>query len=82
MAIWDTAEFETPWGWVPYVVRELADNREYILDARRIDKSAFPMLGSTVEVEDWGPDMDGPFYSVLLRRTSRGWIEADRCLIA
>lgn len=78
MAIWDTALFETPTGWRSYVVREIPDGRAYILDAGKIGVSDIPALGSTVEVEDWGPKMDGPFSKILLRRTSRGWVEADR----
>lgn len=80
MAVWDTALFETPNGWRSYVVREIADGRAYILDAHKIGIRDFPELGSTVEVEDWGPNMDGPFSEILLRRTSSGWIEADRTI--
>lgn len=75
MSDYDRCYFETPDGWREYIVREWSASPS-ILCAGRIGMNDLLEIGDVADVECWGPNADGPYRDVTLRRTCTGWVEA------
>lgn len=76
MAIWFRTTVQTTAGDREYIFRENDETPREFWDIARLGSADSPEAGDRTYAEDWGPNLDGPYRTVTLRRTPAGWIEA------
>lgn len=79
MSMYLQTSVDTPEGPKTYIVRESAGA---FYNEGPITPIFAPEAGDEFAAEFWGEDgSSGPYFDVVLRRTSGGWIEIDRSAV-